>query len=102
MDGYGNVGGGRGQIVVPNHSLKDLTLHLMSSGSPRRLLPREDTSLPKFIQEPPKTAVLPLPKPMQFGRAKLSPAEHVRRLNTQSCLYCGTASHYVYLSLQET
>lgn len=74
----------------PNCSLKDSTLHLMNSGSPR-----EDSRLHESLQEPPKTAELPLPEPIQFGRPRLPPAKCVRRLNTQSCLYCSTVSHYV-------
>ena len=33
--------------------------------------------------------------PSRCCSAGLSPAERVRRLNTQSCLYCGTAGYYV-------
>ena len=75
----------------PNRSLKDPTLQLMNSRSPR-----EDPSLPEFLQEPSKAADLPLPEQMQLGRTRLSPAERVRRFTTQSCLYCGTAGHYVF------
>jgi hypothetical protein len=32
---------------------------------------------------------------MQLVRARLSPAESLRKLNTQSCLYCGATEHFL-------
>ena len=48
----------------PNRTLRDPTLQLMNSGSPRHLHPRQDLSLPESLQEPQETADSPLPEPM--------------------------------------
>ncbi|KAM9568119.1 uncharacterized protein ACWYII_041679 [Salvelinus alpinus] len=62
----------------------------MNSRSPRRLRPREDPSLPEVLQELPVTADTPLPKPMQLGRARLSPAE---RAHPSPCVIDGRPAY---------
>ena len=51
--------------------------------------------LPAAQPQPMSAQSLPEPEPMQLGRARLSPEEKQRRLNTKSCMYCGQAGHFV-------
>ncbi|XP_062418964.1 uncharacterized protein LOC134131237 [Pungitius pungitius] len=62
--------------------------HLLESRrSPRASFPSE----PTFPVTPPLADEGP--EPMQLGRLPLSPAERIRRIREQLCLYCGEAGH---------
>ncbi|XP_077953086.1 uncharacterized protein LOC144390462 [Gasterosteus aculeatus] len=62
--------------------------HLLESRRPPRA---------GFPSEPTFPVTPPLadegPEPMQLGRLPLSPAERIRRIREQLCLYCGEAGH---------
>lgn len=89
MGDYGNDGG-RG-----NSTSRDSTLPPSHPGNPRRSRYVENPRPPDLPRESPETAESPVRKPMQLGRAGLSPAEQQYRINTKSCLYCGTLGHFV-------
>ena len=62
-------------------------------GSPQRLHSRENLKFPELPSRIIGDSFTPVP--MQLGRARLSPSECLRRLSSNSCLYCGTTGYYI-------
>ena len=85
----------------PN-TLEDLISLAIRIDNRRRERRREKTGNDTFSVSPGvlptaqiQSTSLPEIEPMQLGRARLSQEEKQRRRNSNSCLYCGQAGHYV-------
>ena len=82
---------------VPSHTRAstDPTSPPRNPRGPRHLHYQENPTLPVFPQVSQMSADSPPPEPVQLGRARLSHAERLRRLNSKSCMYCGTTGHFI-------
>ena len=56
---------------------------------------RETPTSPECSQESPRADDSHPPEPKLLGRARLSLVERLSRLNTRSCLHCGTTGRYI-------
>lgn len=71
------------------------TRHVTSSTTSRSAPPRVVFSAPSTAtcgQPPPASSEV---EPMQLGRAKLTPAERQRRIQSGECIYCGQLGHFL-------
>ena len=82
---------------MPCHprSLSIPTLPPKNPGDPRSLHVRVNPTSPKFSLESLRAADSPPSESRHLGRARLTPAECLRHLHTQSCLYCGITGYFV-------